>query len=328
MRVGYLGPEGTFGEEAARASRPEAQLIPCANIEQAAAALLSSDTDLALLPIDNVMAGPVGETLDELYHHHNDVIIADMRVRKVSHVLGGFGTQESVRVVRSRDNTLAQCARFLSRNYPLAEREAVNSTSEAIRALSQSRDKSVAAIGNPRAMERYGVPVLAHSVSDHNDNKMRFVILARRDTGPRAPTGRDATSLIIAPPADRAGLLKDALDIISGDCGLSLMSLNSRPDQQGGLRFYLDIEGHLEDDGVARCVNQLTRRLSADRVGVHHLGSYPRCAFVVPRIKTIGIIGGTGAMGQWLQRTLARAGYDVLVAGRNTDLTYEECVAH
>ncbi|MFK7887317.1 MAG: prephenate dehydrogenase/arogenate dehydrogenase family protein [Gammaproteobacteria bacterium] len=327
MRVGYLGPEGTFGEEAARASRPDAQLIPFAGIEQTVAALLSGDTDLALLPIDNVIAGPVGETLDVLAAQREHVVIADMCVMPVRHALGSFGTQTSIRTICSRGNTLTQCDRFLSAHYPNTTREAVSSTSRAIADVAESRDKSIAAIGNPRAMERYGVPILERNISDQN-NKMRFVLLARRDQGIRAPTGRDTTSLIITPPADRAGMLREALDIISGQFQLNVSALYSRPDQRGGLRFFLDIEGHVEDDPVANCLRELENELRTYRIELTVLGSFPRSSFSTKRIKSIGIIGGTGAMGQWFRQHLGSAGFDVLIAGRNTDLTYEECVAH
>ena len=328
MRLGYLGPEGTFGEEAARSYQRDATLVPKPTIAGAIAALLGGSLDRVLLPIDNVIAGPVGETLDQLYLHRDDIVIADMRLLTVNHALGSFGTQTSIEVIRSRDNTLAQCGQFLSEHYPSARREAVSSTSAAIRELAQSRDKAAAAIGNPLAMERYGLPVVAHNVSDSDNNRMRFVLLARHEEGLRAPTGRDATSLVLAPPADRVGILRDALQIISGNWGLSLMAMHSRPDGRGGLRFHLDVEGHMDDDTVAACVEELERALGDDRVGVHVLGCYPRCSFIEPKIKSIGIIGGTGAMGQWLKATFAHAGYDVLIAGRKTDLTYAECVAH
>jgi prephenate dehydratase/prephenate dehydrogenase len=327
MRVGYLGPEGTFGEEAARASRPEAQLMPCTDISHTIESLLHSETDLALLPIDNVIAGSVGETLDAIATHHESLVIADMCVMPVHQALGSFGTQASIRTVRSRGNTLAQCDRYLRAHYPNVVRQAVSSTSRAIADVAEARDKSLAAVGNPRAMERYGLPILERNISNDN-NKMRFVLLARRDQGMRAPTGRDTTSVLIAPPADRAGLLREALDIINGQFGLNVSALFSRPDRRGGLRFFLDLEGHVEDEAVASCLSALETRLRPHRINLAVLGSFPRSSFSTRRIKTIGIIGGTGAMGQWFKKQLGSAGFDILVAGRSTDLTYEECVAH
>lgn len=326
-RIGYLGPEGTFGEEAARASRPDAQLIACADINRTVESLLREDTDLALLPIDNVIAGPVGETLDAIAAHHEALVIADMCVMPVRQALGSFGTQTSIRTIRSRDNTLAQCDRYLRAHYPNALRQPVSSTSRAIADVAEARDKSLAAVGNPRAMERYGLPIIEKNISNDN-NKMRFVLLARREHGVRAPTGRDTTSVLITPPADRAGLLREALDIINGQFDLNVSALYSRPDKRGGLRFFLDLEGHVDDEPVASCLRELENQLHDYRIGLAVLGSFPRTSFAIKRIKTIGIIGGTGAMGQWFRQQLGGAGFDILIAGRNTDLTYEECVAH
>ena len=328
MRISYLGPEGTFGEEAARAFRPDATLVPLATIPAVLDALVHGAVERAFLPLDSISAGPVGETLDVLYGRRDDVLICDVQVMRVRHAIGSFGDAGSVRVVRSRDNTLAQCASYLTRHYPNAEREGVASTSRAIADLAESRDPSVAAIGNPRAMERYGLPILERDVSDSADNMMRFILLARRGDGFRVPTGRDVTSIVLAPPADRAGLLLDALSVVSGAHGLNVSALHTRPDGRGGLRFFVDIEGHMDDANVEECLKALEHRLAHDRITPTVLGSYPRRPFIAGRIKSIGIIGGTGAMGQWLKTMFAGAGYDVLIAGRNTDLTYEECVAH
>lgn len=328
MRISYLGPEGTFGEEAARAFRPDATLMPHPSIPAALDALVRGDVERAFVPFDNIKAGPVGETMDALYARREDVLICDMQVMRVRHAIGAFGTQASVQVIRSRGNTLAQCSDYLARHYPNAIREAVASTSRAIADLAETRDNSVAAVGNPRAMDRYGVPILDRDIGDASENTMRFVLLSRRADGFRVPTGRDVTTLVLDPPADRAGLLFDALSVVSGGHGLNVSALHTRPDGRGGLRFFADIEGHIDDGEVEDCLADLSARLTHDRVALTVLGSYPRRPFIDGRIKTIGIIGGTGAMGQWLKRAFAEAGYDVLIAGRNTDLTYEECVAH
>jgi prephenate dehydrogenase len=89
----------------------------------------------------------------------------------------------------------------------------------------------------------------------------------------------------------------------------------------------MEIEGHLEEPAVAGCLAALEKHLSPDEVQIHTFGSYPRCPFNEPRLRTIGIIGGTGQMGQWFQRFFTPAGYDVLISGRRTPLTYEQCIA-
>ncbi|MEO1574831.1 MAG: prephenate dehydratase domain-containing protein, partial [Pseudomonadota bacterium] len=287
MRISYLGPEGTFGEEAARAFRPDATLVPRPSIPAALDALVRGEVERAFLPFDNIKAGPVGETFDALYARREDVLICDMQVMRIRHAIGGFGAPGSVRLIRSRGNTLAQCSDYLARHYPNAMRESVASTSRAIADLAESRDPSVAAVGNPRAMDRYGVPILDRDIGDASDNTMRFVLLSRRADGFRVPTGRDMTSLVMDPPADRAGLLFEALTVVSGTHGLNLSALHSRPDGRGGLRFFADIEGHVDDTPVDECLADLNARLTHDRVALSVIGSYPRRPFVDNRIKTI-----------------------------------------
>lgn len=328
MRVGYLGPEGSYAEEAAWATAPEAQYQSYPTIESVFAAVASGEVERGLVPIENVIQGPVTETLDHLYDFADRVVIADMRVLPVRHALGSLGLLEDITLVRSKDIALKQCSKFLQANLPNAELESRASTSSAVEKLADSGELHIAAIGSVRAMERYRLPIIARDIGNVTNNKTRFVLLAPTAAGVRLPTRKDSTAFVIYPPSDRVGILEDILDVISRRHGLSLSSIHSRPDTRGGFRFYLEVEGHLEDAKVSDCIAMLRDRLAGDRVDIRVFGSYPRCPFVEPRIKTIGIIGGTGVMGQWLQGLFAQGGYGVLISGRDTDLTYEECVAH
>lgn len=328
MRVAYLGPEGTYAEEAAWATVPGGTYTPCPNIESVFAAVADGSAERGLVPIENVIQGPVTETLDNLFAHAKSVTIADMRVIQVRHAFGALGGPHEIEVVRSRDIALKQCSRFLNKHYPDVQLQDWPSTSGAVESVAREGDKRIAAIGSVRAMEHYDLPVVARDIGNVVNNKTRFVLLGPASLGVRAPTRKDATAFVVYPPSDRVGILEDILDVISNRYGLSLSSIHSRPDTRGGFRFYMEVEGHLEDTKVADCIDTLRERLAGDRVDIRVFGSYPRCPFVEPRIKTIGIVGGTGVMGQWLERLFAEAGYGVLIAGRSTDLTYEECVAH
>ncbi|MEM6638268.1 MAG: prephenate dehydrogenase/arogenate dehydrogenase family protein [Pseudomonadota bacterium] len=328
MRVTYLGPEGSFSEEAARAFRPDATLLPCASIAGTLTALIDGQAERAFVPLDNIKAGPVGETLDALFALRDEILICDIQVQRVRHAVGALGQRHEIQTIRSHATTLAQCTDYLSRHFPNALRESLPSSSRAVSDLAQSRDEHVAVVGNPNAMTRYSVPILDRDIGDASDNTTRFALISRRADGTRVPSGRDVTTIVLSPPADRTGVLLDALTIVSGRHQINLSAMHSRPNGRGGLRFFVDIEGHMDDDEVHACVAELTSRLTGDRVDVAVLGSYPRRAFVTPCIRTIGIIGGTGAMGRWLHEFFSSAGYDVLVSGRDTDLTYDECIAH
>lgn len=153
-------------------------------------------------------------------------------------------------------------------------------------------------------------------------DKVKYAVLGG---GYHPRTGNDTTSLVIYPHRDRIGLLEDMLHIISREYGLNLSSIHSRPDTKGGFRFYIELEGHLEDQTVSDCIRDLEKKLATDEAEVRVFGAYPRRVFIEPRIKVIGIIGGTGQMGGWFARFFGGAGYRVLISGRKTPLTYQGC---
>ena len=158
---------------------------------------------------------------------------------------------------------------------------------------------------------------------DRRQDKTKFAVLGKQY---HERTGNDATSLVIYPHRDRIGLLEDILYIISQGYGLNLSSIHSRPDSKGGFRFYMELEGHLEDEAVAVCIQDLGEKLATDEAEVRIFGAYPRRLFNERRIKVIGIIGGTGRMGGWFSKFFQASGYEVLISGRRTSLTYQQCV--
>jgi prephenate dehydrogenase len=184
--------------------------------------------------------------------------------------------------------------------------------------------RDAAAIGHAAALQQYGLEVLARGIGNPPQNKTKFAVLGDRY---HAPTGTDATSFVIYPHRDRIGLLEDILHLISRESGLNLSSIHSRPDTKGGFRFYIEVEGHAEDLAVARCLAAMERSLASDGVEVRVFGAYPRRMFNEPRLHAIGLIGGTGLMGRWFRPFFEKAGYQVLISGRTTPLTYQECIA-
>ncbi len=158
-------------------------------------------------------------------------------------------------------------------------------------------------------------------VYEQASDKTRFITLGQQ---PREATGRDVTALALYPRRDRVGILSQVTSIISSTYKLNMNSIHSRPDGKGGFIFFLDIEGHTGDDEVKACISAIRQTLSDTDITV--LGSYPYLPFNEPLIKNVGIIGGTGQMGRWLNTFLSAIGYTVLIAGRRTDLSYEDCV--
>lgn len=326
MKIGFLGPEGTYTEEAARAAVADATYLPYASIDAVFEAVRQHEVERGLVPIENVIQGPVTETLDNLYRHAEAITIVDMLVLPIQHAIGALAPAARLTRVLSKDQALKQCSVYLQEHYPQAQQIEVASTTTAMELIVAERRQDAAAIGSPVALQQYGLHILDRDIGNVKHNKTRFAVLGPAAEGHHLRTGRDATALVIYPHRDRIGLLEDILSVVSRTHGLNLSSIHSRPDTLGAFRFHIEVEGHLQDPAVAACIAALEKQLGDEEVEVKVFGTYPRCAFNEPRLRTIGIIGGTGQMGQWLQGFLGTAGYTVLISGRRTALTYQQCI--
>ena len=326
MKLGFLGPRGTYTEEAAKAAVADADLVPYTSIESVFDAVDRQEVDRGLVPIENVIQGPVTETLDNLYKCAGRVKIVNMLVLLIQHAIGVLSSQSQVSRVLSKDQALKQCSAYLQSNFPQAQCVEVDSTSSAMETISRQRLTDSAAIGSETALEQYGLHVLDRDIGNVKQNKTRFAVLGAASVSHHPRTGCDATAFALYPHRDRLGLLNDILSVISHDHKLNLSSIHSRPDRHGAFLFHVEVEGHLEDEHVASCMDHLARHLGDQEVEVRVFGTYPRYAFNEPEIKTIGILGGTGQMGQWFREFLSAAHYNVLISGRRTPLTYQQCI--
>ena len=326
MKIGFLGPQGTYTEEAAKTAAPDATYIPYASIDAVFDAVLHQEIDRGLVPIENVIQGPVTETLDNLYRHAGSATIIDMLVLPIQHAMGALSPTPAIRRILSKDQALKQCSVYLQEHHPQAQQVDVASTSAAMETIATDRLEDAAAIGSALSLEQYGLHILDRNIGNVKHNKTRFAVLGPATSGLHSPTGNDATALVIYPHRDRIGLLEDILAVISRDYGLNLSSIHSRPDTRGVFRFHIEVEGHLDDAPVAACIAALEKQLADEEVEVNVLGSYPRCAFNEPQLRTIGVIGGTGKMGEWFQRFFEASGYTLLISGRRTSLTYQQCI--
>ena len=136
MRVGFLGPVGTYTEEAAKAAVPDASYLPYPSIEAVFQAIQQQKVDRGLVPIENVIQGPVTETLDNLYHYATDVKIVDMCLLPIEHAIGALGSTTHITRILSKDQALKQCSTYLQTHYPQAQQVEVASTSAASAAAS------------------------------------------------------------------------------------------------------------------------------------------------------------------------------------------------
>lgn len=275
MRIAYLGPAGTFTEDALGEAIPPGGYEPLRTptIHDAILAVERGEADRALVPIENSLEGSVRPTLDALAFEVSAVTIVgehDYRVRV--HLIASEGVQvENVEAVLSHPQPLAQCQRFLRENFPDVELRSVSSTAAAVRMVSESA-RPWAALGARAAAALYDCELLREGVEDQDDNVTRFVWIAPEGTDP-VGDGPWKTSLVFSElGADHPGALVDALSEFATR-KINLTRIESRPLRQGLGRymFFCDLEGKETDPAVAEAIAQL--RTKADSVRI--LGSYP-----------------------------------------------------
>jgi prephenate dehydratase len=276
LRVAYLGPAGTFTEEALRASAPAGvEELPYTSVYEAVMAVQNGEVERAVVPIENSIEGSVDATLDALAGEASQVRIAGELVLTIEHCLVARGPLELGEITRvvSHPQATAQCAAFLRDQLPQAERITVASTAEAVRTVAGA-DESWAALGSRLAASLYGCRVLAEGVEDHPHNQTRFVWLAHQSALPPLPSGQPLKTSIAFSGfnGDSPGALVSILSELS-DRGINLSKIESRPRrvQLGHYIIFADLDGGLDDPAVADGLAAVSGKVRELRV----LGSYP-----------------------------------------------------
>ena len=279
MRLGYLGPAGTFSEEAARAALggDDAELVGLATVRDTILAVHDGSVDRAIVPIENSLEGPIGVTLDTLADDHDVAVVGELVLAVSQHLIAGSTLAlESIERVLSHPQAISQCARFLRERVPNAIVEPASSTAEAARIV-VGRGEPWAAIGTLRAAELYGATVLAESVEDEPGNATRFVFLARRAAaqGPADGTPAKTSLAFWGSGDDSPGWLVRCLSEFAFR-GVNLTKIESRPMRLrlGHYRFFVDCEGSAAAGPVADAVEGLRKHCEQVRI----LGSYAAAA--------------------------------------------------
>lgn len=274
-RIAYLGPQGTFAEQAARSFAetidPDAELVPVRTVPLVLDAVRRHQVDLGCVPVENSVEGAVSATMDSLAIGEPVVVVAE----RVLPIRFSVLTRESVhaadvRTVASHPHALAQVQRWLDEHLPYAAPQAATSTAAA--AIGVQSGQFDAAVTAPVAADHYPLRVLATDVADVPDAVTRFFLLSQPGELP-APTGADRTSVIMVAAADRTGVLAELLTELALR-GINLSRIESRPlkGRFGEYRFYLDLDGHVAERRVGDALAALHRRCH----DVRFLGSYPR----------------------------------------------------
>ena len=268
LRIAYLGPEGTYTQEAAlKHFGHSVSLCPLGAIDEIFRDVEAGSADFGVVPVENSTEGAVNHTLD-MFMRSPLKICGDVEMRIHHQLLSGAAEIAAVNKVCAHQQALAQCREWLDANLPQAERLAVSSNAEAARIA--AGDASVAAIAGAAAAEMYALNILATNIEDDPNNTTRFLVVGPQKPG---PSGKDKTSLMVT-VHNKAGALYSLLEPIARH-GVSMTKIESRPSRvsKWDYVFFVDVEGHVEDPNVAAAVNELSEVASSLKV----LGSYPRC---------------------------------------------------
>ena len=272
-RVAFLGPAGTFTEEAllSQPDLAEADLVPLPSFPDVLRATSDGTADYGFVALENSIEGTVRLVMDLLVFEHDLLIQREVVLPIRQNLLAPPGLAlADVRRVVSFPDALAQCREFFGRDLPGAEIMAANSTAEAVRLVAEERPAATAALGTSLAAKLYGLEVIAADVEDNEENTTRFVLVAGETVPP--VTGHDKTSVVCFQHSDRPGSLHAILGQFTAR-NINLTRLASRPTKKalGEYCFIIDLEGHVDDEIVADCL----RDLHAQLAGVKFLGSYP-----------------------------------------------------
>jgi chorismate mutase/prephenate dehydratase len=268
LKIGFLGPEGTFTQTAVlKHFGHSVRALPLASIDEVFAEVQAGNADFGVVPIENSTEGTVNNTLDRFIHTTLH-ICGEVELRIHHYLMGGMKDLRAVERVCAHAQALGQCRGWLDEHLPNAERVAVSSNAEGAR---RARDeRGTAAIAGETAAEIYGLGVIAPKIEDQDDNTTRFLVIGRSLL---RPSGDDRTTLMVSPGDDSSGALLRLLEPLAKH-GVSMTRIESRPSRKRKWHyvFFIDLEGHAEDANVAKALAALKQRASLFRV----VGSYPK----------------------------------------------------
>jgi prephenate dehydratase len=271
-RVGFLGPHGTFAEEAVltQPDLADQELQPLRSVPDVIGAIERGEVDVGLVPIENSIEGTVTVTLDTLAFDTDLLVQREIDLPVSLNLCALRGTKlDDIKTVLSHPSPFGQCRVWLAGKLPEADSIVTNSTAEAAAQVASGEDRSKASIGTAFGARLHGLDLVATEIEDHPENETRFVLVGH---GIPTPTGHDKTSVVCFQREDRPGSLLAILQEFAARA-INLTKLESRPTKRslGDYCFFIDFNGHIADELVADCL----RNLAAKQAEVKFLGSYP-----------------------------------------------------
>ena len=268
VKVAFLGPEGTFTQEAALKHFGDSAIsVPMAAIDEVFRDVLAGSCNYGVVPVENSTEGVISHTLDS-FMDSSLKICGEVELRIHQNLLIGPNTnKDNITRVYSHAQSLAQCRQWLNSNLPNVERVAVSSNAEAAKRV--QGEWNSAAIAGDMSCQLYGLEKLNDKIEDNPDNSTRFLIIGRQEV---PPSGDDRTSIVVS-VQNKTGALHDLLEPFRRN-NVDMTRLESRPSRSSkwSYVFFIDFVGHIEDASVAAVLKEL----SADVADLKVLGSYPR----------------------------------------------------
>ena len=269
MRIAYLGPQGSFSEQAALSHFGHfVETVPCASFDEVFRLVEVGEADVGMVPVENSTEGAVSRTLDLLLNSSLKVL-GECSLAIHHCLMTQNGTMDGVTRIMAHPQALAQCQAWLARHYPQIQQAAASSNAEAARIAAE--DPTVAAIAGQHAAEFWKLAVVQASIQDDAQNRTRFLAIGNIEP---LPSGNDKTSLILAVP-NRAGAVHEMIAPFAQH-QVSMTRLESRPARTGQWEyyFYIDLLGHKDESAVQSALAQLKQQVAFFKV----LGSYPHQA--------------------------------------------------
>jgi len=267
MKIATLGPEGTFSHEAVLKYNNKADILFTDTIRDVFEAVTKNNADLGVVPIENSIAGHIGQTLDCLMNF--GLKIKAEAILPIIHNLAGFRSIKGIKILYLHPQTYEQCQLFIRKSLPKAEIIQTSSNGKSAEIIAKLKDKAKAAIIPKIAADIYKLKILKRNVQDSRFNITRFFVIAKEDS---EKTGNDKTSIAIYPHTDKPGTLYDILGEFAKR-KINLTKIESRPSKEklGDYVFFIDFDGHRSDKSVAEALKKLE-----ETTLVKLLGSYPR----------------------------------------------------
>lgn len=308
MKIGYLGPEGTFSYEALKTflstnTNIKAELLPCLSFSELQYLFLEQKPwseqipdliDKIFIPIENSIGGGVVSNLDFLtLIAEKNIYIETEYIQPIHHAIGsGDGEKKNINIIISHQQPIDQCYEYIKHNFPTAKIEYAESTASGaekvisiykqyIASLGGSITQAgkiatsmynYAAIASEKTLLANGLQIIDRNIEDNKNNVTRFVLLGKEKT---KPTDDDKTSIAITLPADKAGALHEVLGVLANSTPpINMTKIESRPtkDEMGEYWFFIDIEGHQDDPHIGKALNEIKAKSKEYKF----LGSYPR----------------------------------------------------